>query len=815
MKEKGLYDYNDMILWVIEAFKNHPALLETQQERFQFILVDEFQDTNGSQNDLIMALTDHVDQPNIFVVGDDDQSVYEFQGARIRNIVDFYARHKDEIKIIVLPQNYRSSQCVLDWSSRTIGHNKKRLINELAHLGLNKDLVAAHRRFANGADTVDPIVLRHNNTAQEEISIVKSIEQLQAEGVALSDVAIIYSKHKLARNIINVFERKGIPYFVKSPINVLHEPLVQQIVSILQYLREEVAQPFSGEHLLYELLHAPHFGIAPVHLAALSLYIAQDKGKNIPRQWRLALLNGLQLESLGLPSAMAMHRAGNYLDQWISDQKGMTLLALLERIIFQSGLVAHIVLQDDRVMQMQVLDTFVNYVKRTVENDPATTISQLLITIERMTAEKIPIRLEKIVQNDNGVRLYTAHGSKGNEFEHVYIIGAVHDNWEKKRGSSDQYKLPPNITSADPDAKDEGQEEEIARRLFYVALTRAKKHLHISYADHKNDGKDAVPTKFIYEMCEPASVQESQVSDANVLQYIQAGLMPTGKGRIEVLHHEWMDKAIREMHMSASSLNSYLECPITFYYQNLLKVPSQKGAALSFGSAVHSALEQFYRKIMEGGEPLTKEELIRFFEKALFREGSALTELERKLRIEQGRSVLGDYYDTYLLAPVPPEALELSLRTVYHNIPITGKADRLDLSQTGYTVTDYKTGDPEKPENTAKLKAPDDKNPEGGAFWRQMTFYKILLENDPKQPRQVHSGVLDFVEKGRTRGEYRRFTLPLYQQDVEQLTHIMRNAYARILNHDFSQGCGKESCHWCNFNLRYGLVRDEMEVEML
>jgi len=146
MKEAGRYDFNDMIIWVLNAFKENTALLQSYQERYQFILVDEYQDTNGSQNELINFLTSYWEDPNIFVVGDDDQGVYEFQGARIRNIVDFYERYKESIKIIVLPHNYRSSQLILDKAMASIQNNNQRLINQLQELNLDKQVIAAAER---------------------------------------------------------------------------------------------------------------------------------------------------------------------------------------------------------------------------------------------------------------------------------------------------------------------------------------------------------------------------------------------------------------------------------------------------------------------------------------------------------------------------------------------------------------------------------------------------------------------------------------------------------------------------------------------
>ena len=271
MKNTGLYDFNDMIVWVLEAFAQRPALLQRYQERYQFILVDEFQDTNGAQNELLNFLASYWDDPNIFVVGDDDQGIYEFQGARIRNIVDFYERYKEHIKIIVLPHNYRSSQAILDTAMASIQNNKKRLINQLHELELDKTIIAAAGRFTNGRENIKPVIKAYNNILQEEADLVLEVERLWQQGVRLGHIAILYAQHKQADNIIALMERKGIPYNVKKAVNILQLPLTEQILNVLRYLDEERKKTFDGEEILFEIMHAPYYGIEPEDIALLSL----------------------------------------------------------------------------------------------------------------------------------------------------------------------------------------------------------------------------------------------------------------------------------------------------------------------------------------------------------------------------------------------------------------------------------------------------------------------------------------------------------------------------------------------------------------
>ncbi|RYZ33161.1 MAG: ATP-dependent helicase, partial [Sphingobacteriales bacterium] len=411
MKAMGRYDFNDMIVWVLRAFQEQPALLLSYQERHQFILVDEFQDTNGAQNELLKQLTEFWDDPNIFVVGDDDQSIYEFQGARIRNIIEFYERYKEKIRIVVLPQNYRSSQLILDKATAAIENNQQRLIYQLQDLNLNKNIIAAHPRFLTDEDIVHPVVKAYPNILHEEADIVMQIEALQEKGLPLKDVAVIYAQHKQADNLIALMERKGIPYCVKKPVNILELPLIQQIINVLRYLNAEKQQPFSGEAFLFEMLHAPYYGIKPTDIALLSIYMQQNKQKDRALgYWRLTLGNFLLLESLQMESSKAMSRMGQNADTWLQQQAEVPLPMLIEKIMYESGMMHYVSRTRDHVWNIQVLHSFFSFVRDVFDRTPRVRIPEFLGMIDRMLDEKISLPVQKVVQNENGVHLYTAHG---------------------------------------------------------------------------------------------------------------------------------------------------------------------------------------------------------------------------------------------------------------------------------------------------------------------------------------------------------------------------------------------------------------------
>jgi len=809
MKAAGRYDFNDMIIWVLDAFRQNPALLQSYQERYQFILVDEFQDTNGAQNELLNFLSSYWDDPNIFVVGDDDQSIYEFQGARIRNIIDFYDRYKEHIKIIVLPHNYRSSQAILDKAMASIKNNEQRLINQLQSLELDKNIVAAAERFTNSKEIVTPVVRVYNNILQEEADIVLQIEKLQQQGIALKEVAILYAQHKQADNIISLMERKGIPYNVKRPVNILELPLIEQILNILRYLDEERKKPFDGEEILFEIMHAPYFGIQPTDIAQLSLYMQASRKEKGPLRWRLLISNPLLLESLNLPSAKAIQRLGNNLDQWERLQLSLPLPLLIEKIVHESGIVAHQVRTTDHVWNIQVLYTFFEFIKDTYARNLKIKPSELLEMVGRMNEERISVSLQRVIQNENGVYFYTAHGAKGNEFEYVFLIGCTKNFWEKKRGISNEYRMPDNITATADDAE-KTYKVEVARRLFYVALTRAKKHLHVSYAIADNAGKPLETSVFVDEISAAEERTQETISSEELVKHIEWALQPVPEVRIKMANAEWIERVLQQFIMSYTALSKFLHCPLAFYYETILKVPFQKNDALAFGSAVHYALERMFRDRKDKGEFPAKDMVIAAFTSALYSEASCFTQVQFERRMEQGSTLLSEYYDQNTGGFSGDLEIEFKVpRYVLDGVPVTGKIDKIEISGNNCKIVDYKTGDPDKSASTMTA-PPNEKEPLGGDYWRQMVFYKLILENYEERSWKVSTGIFDFVQKNKA-GEYKHITVPVFAQDEEIVRHQVKEAYSRIMNHEFDRGCGKETCHWCNFAKRYELIRPEKD----
>lgn len=810
MAEKGRYDFTDMLLWVIDAFRNNEDFLRNYQERFQYVLVDEFQDTSGAQNQLLALLMDYWDIPNIFTVGDDDQSIFEFQGARLKNIEDFYhkyyrAQEQGSIKVIVLVNNYRSSQEILTRASQVINHNEERLIRKLHALHLDKDIKAAHPRFLTEERSVLPVVKAYVNPLHEDADILQQIELLRSQGVNLSNVAILYSKHAQAGNLINLMERKNIPYWVKRPVDILSLPLVQHILDIFRYIHAEHKKPFSGEAMLFALMHVPFFGISPRDIAALSLQMQQKDASY--KHYRLALLDGLALAGAGLESVKAMHSLGKAIEKWIGDAKSLTISMLLEKIIYDAGIVTYFLNGPNQVWDMQVVHTLFNFVKEECSRQPRLSLSGFLKILDDMDLAGITLPIQKVVKQEDGVRFYTAFGAKGHEFEYVFLLGCNKKHWEAKTGNNSRFAIPDTISSTQ-DNEETSSKEESMRRVFFVAITRAKKHLQVSYTLEDEKGKTIEASKFVAEMDAAAYATAEQniaaVDTPELMQHLSWAMRPSPPVDIALAKKELLTRRLESFALSASTLNSYLKCPVAFYYEQILRVPVAKNDSLSFGIAVHYALERLFKKMQEDPDKRFPNvvELVEDFNKMMWREQDAFTELQYNRRKELGEKILTDYYNHYIDSFNKVVSIERNFNNIQVvGVPIKGKLDKIEFDGTTCKVIDYKTGNPDY-SISHELLPPNEKNTDGGNYWRQMVFYKILLEASPAAYEggwKMGSGIFDFIEQSEKKDQFVRYEVPIGPDDVQVVATQIKNSYRRIMNHEFNQGCEQEDCRWCTF----------------
>lgn len=796
MRKRNRYDFDDMINWVIRAFEENKNLLADYQERYQYILVDEYQDTSGTQNRLVELLISYWDKPNVFVVGDDDQSIYRFQGASVENMLQFAGNYSKDLVTVVLTNNYRSTQPILDISKTLIDRNEERLVKQIE--GLSKDLLSSN-------DTIRHLVhqprLQEYETQRLEMTgMVKKVQQLLATGVQPGQIGIIYKENKYGEELTRYFKQLEIPVYSKRNLNILELPLAQKIILVLKYLASEHDIPFSGDEMLFEILHFDWFAVPPVEIAKLTMEVADKKYSGNGYSIRQALTEKAKapakdLFSNGLHSGLK--KASGALEKLQGDVSNLTLQHLFEALIREAGVLSHIMQQPDKHWQLQILTGLFDFIKEETHRNPFLNLQQLVNLVELMEKEDISLPLVQVSGSDKGINLMTAHGSKGLEFEHVFVAGCNASLWEKKRKPGGGYKLPDTLFSSGS----RGNEEEELRRLFYVALTRAEQHLYISYSRFKNDGKEMEPSMFIAEILDKhhLPVEKMIIDEAVISEFAALGFARAAAPEIEKIEEEYIGRVLEKFVMNVTALNNYLNCPLEFYFKNLIRIPSPKNEATEFGSAVHHALEKLFRKMQDSGKEQfpTKEEFIADFEWYMHRHRESFTKEQFDRRMEYGPEVLGNYYTKYIGQFNKIVAIERNIRNVVvKDVPLKGKLDKLEFDGKSVTVVDYKTGDPDKA--LPKTKGPSDKQPNGGDYWRQAVFYKILVDNYEQKDWKVTSTEFDFIEPDKKKN-YRKEKILITPADITTVTQQVSSTWEKIRDRDFYTGCGREDCHWCNF----------------
>ncbi|HXB96039.1 MAG TPA: PD-(D/E)XK nuclease family protein, partial [Puia sp.] len=555
---------------------------------------------------------------------------------------------------------------------------------------------------------------------------------------------------------------------------------------------------------LFEILHFEFFGIAPIEIAKLSVEVAERQFGEQRTSIRRLLYEKAQrpardLFDTGIPEGLK--KASVTLEKLIGDVSNTTLQTLFERVIRDTGMLAAIVGSLDKIWLMQVLTAFFDFIKEETRRNPDLRLEKLIEMIDLMKDNGISMPLVRVSGSDKAVNLLTAHGSKGLEFEYVFFAGVNSATWEKKRKPGGGYKYPDTMFASGGEGKGDASGEEELRRLFYVALTRVEQHLFISYSRYRDDGKELEPSVFIAEILQDhplpfqkVTIAPEEQAEFDALPFTDA-IAPEIRADEEEFIHRMLDKFV----MNVTALNNYLKCPLEFYYRNLLRIPSPKNEATEFGSAVHFALQRLFEKMKE--HPSERfpevEEVLGDFEWYMRRHREVFTREAFSRRMEYGLEVLTNYYNKYLQAWTRIVAVERNIRNVMvRGVPLKGKLDKLEFNGKDVNVVDYKTGDVDKAKE--KLSPPGEKDPNGGDYWRQAVFYKLLVDGYEQRDWKVVSTEFDFVEPDKKK-EYRKVKIMIGPEDITTVTQQIVQTWEKIQNREFYTGCGKPECHWCSF----------------
>ncbi len=770
LKKEKLYDYDDMIIETIQTLSKNTDLLLEIQEEYQYVLADEHQDANNSQNTLLELLVNYHDNPNLFIVGDEKQAIFRFQGASLDNFLYFKKRFPKAL-LITLEENYRSGQHILDSAHSLIlksseGDNK-----------LRKPLKANVKERENSF-----IELRtFSNNDYEHMYVAESIQKKIDEGVPAQEIAVLYRNNKDADALIRVLEKTDVPFVIESPQSVLADIDIRKFILILKAIND-----FGNDGLLLPTLHIDFVGVDN-----LDIYKVVRYAQKIRTPLFGVLKSKKILKQAGVEHVDVLHSWYTKLSSWKKVAHNKTLLSFFEIVLHESGFLEYVLSHTDAGVKLEKVNGFFDDLKALVENHHEYTLTDFIDYLQLVEENNIFIKKDSRTPATDRVRLMTAHRSKGLEFEYVYIIGVRDTHWGNKRSIE---HFPTEVGERDTfDANDD------ERRLFYVALTRARTSVSVSFAKEGERGGLQLPSQFIEEIDKkyikdlPISLFEKSIKKESMLS------PKKDTNTLALQDKTFLNELFLEQGLSVTALNNYLKCPWSYFYSNLLRIPKSPNKHMLLGTAIHNTLNDIFNRIAKG-EKIEKKTIDMLFETYLQKQPLSLGEYEETL--EKGIEALRGYFAMYhrewggetltefkvhIILPVEtlPEG-QLTLR---------GTLDKMEIVNTSgeVNVVDYKTGKP-KTRNVieGKTKSSD------GNYKRQLVFYKVLLDLYDKGRFTMSSGEIDFVEPDE-KGKYHKEKFVITDENTEDLKKVIKGVSKEIYDLSFwNSKCDDAKCRYCD-----------------
>ena len=471
--------------------------------------------------------------------------------------------------------------------------------------------------------------------------------------------------------------------------------------------------------------------------------------------------------------------------------KNEGLAECFEEIVRASGFLVHLLVKPETVEKIDKLNGLFDEAKGIIERHKAGKLADFINYLDLLEQHNVLIKKGAETVVTKRVRLMTAHKSKGLEFDHVYIVYAYDGHWGNKK-RRDLIKLPWQTA--------EGNDDE--RRLFYVALTRARQTVTITYSREDKNKRELLPAQFIGEInSELVEKMDSSKYEEDLANHKEILFAPKQARSWSIKDQEFVRALFLERGLAVTHLNNYLKCPWNYFYTNLLRLPKAEQPHLMFGTAVHGALQDFF-SAFKGDEDPNKNYLITKFRDYLNRQ--PMPERNFADYLERGEKALAGYYDfwqgrwrTHVLTELNIRGIILPASSGVEGAPeirLTGKLDKLEIlnDELEVNVVDYKTG---KPKTRGYIEG-STKDSEGG-IKRQIIFYKLLMDNFDDRKYKMVSADVDFVEPDE-KGNYKKEAFTVTDGEVAELIDLIKKMADEVLNLKFwDQTCDDPKCEFC------------------
>ena len=834
LAERSLFDYDDMILSVIQACESHPKLRANLQEQYQFIMVDEFQDTNLAQLRLLFDLTGDEDNPNIMAVGDDDQAIFSFQGADVGNIQRL-CQHYHDPKIIVLTDNYRSAADILTAARGVITQGADRLENTID--GLSKQLTA----HASGSGARVEIQ-EFASVSEERAGVAQQIAELIKRGADPAHITVIARHHKELIELLPHLYRQNLIVNYERHDDILEQDIIQaldklaRVVMAIHQNNLDVANS-----LLPEVIAHPAFGFSALDIWRLSLHAYKNRQlwlesmlanstfqpfgewllerakdvPNLPLEEQLDKLLGLEIDAgitlidsslragrqrtLGLQSLYGVDQSNSssacsdkssLLPPTNKDARAAIAVRSSEESSSPASLAAHYFSPDNLAQNPDAYLTTLESLRtlrqklRDRATDATPTLADFLefIDLHRSTKTRLTHIRPQASALGGAINLMTAHKSKGLEFPHVFVIGAIDSAWgEKVRSRSRLIRYPANLQ-----LQPAGTSYDERLRLFFVAMTRAKTTLTMTYSQTNDAGSDTMIASFLTDHA-PTIIPAINTPAAQIT-VAQTDWSTRLSAPITAELKDVLAPTLETYKLSITHLNNFLDVsrggPQNFLLNNLLRFPSAKSPAASYGTAIHASLQQLHNLLGADHRPPTTERILHYFRTSL--EAQHLLPDDFELYLDKGTAALTAFLDAKSSDFHDTELAELDFAhqgVVVSGARLTGKLDVADIDKHNKTifVTDYKTG---KPSHSWRGTS-DYEKIKLHKYRQQLMFYQLLVESSRDYGNFTFTGArLQFVEPDIKTGDILSLEDTFSEEALAEFARLVGIVWRRITTLD-------------------------------
>ncbi len=760
MFRNNLIDFSDMINFVLDQFEADRVFLKEVAGKYKYFLVDEYQDTNDLQNAIIFNLLDGVEDQNIFVVGDDDQIIYGFQGAKSDNLENFLTKYPDT-KVICLEENNRSAQNILNLSYAIISQDERRLENNerFKEYKISKKLTAKNQRVIEKERKIrrwqfGDLIQEYNHIVDDIENIINTACPVNSDGEKqLSQIAIISKKRAELAEFARLLEARNIAFQIDEGKSIFE---IRSSILIYFYLKA-LFNPVLSSDKLFGLLLAEPFNID------YEDYRTLFRENKINR--KDFITNMRRLDKWSNPEKINNFlKTFDYLKDFVSTNN---LRKSVIEVINRTGILEYFVRSEkNKSENILGIKKILDEVNEFSSSNPTVSIADFLEYLDSSLENEIDITVDKNSMTRNAIQLVTYHGSKGREFEYVYLPNLVSRVWEDFRMPG-EYKFITEI----PLSKEEAQAQKDTEllKLLFVGITRAKYGLTLSFADNDGDKAQQI-TKFLTPVndFDFDKAQFEYNDDEFTSEFVRSVSKEVLNNR-KFLENE-IKEQIKKIVLSPSRLNDYIKCPRRFFYIKVMgiDIEEKEWDYANFGTVVHAVFENSVRIAKKLGQYPSFDEAVSMFNK-LLRETAFSSEAKRDMFIKRGENILKNYYPHFVeTSPDRIVDIEFALDAVQVGDDfISGKIDRIEVNKDGtYELYDYKTG---KPVNENKVALGEEKE----VYYNQLCFYKYAFEK--LTGKKVSKTGLIYVEN-HEKNVYKELTL----DDMRYIEDKIKEVYAKI-----------------------------------